>query len=92
VETYSFLWGPRKAVAAWLAFMAKGSALAVLAASRTDALAPVASATCVCFALAVLTVVAFLRNPKHDAGKRFNTLSGLWTLALFLSLGLGSVY
>jgi 4-hydroxybenzoate polyprenyltransferase len=92
VETYSFLWGPRKAVAAWLAFMAKGSALAVLAASRTDAHTPVAAATGVCVVLAVFTSVAFLRKPGHDGGKRFNTLSGLWTLALFLSLGLGSVY
>jgi 4-hydroxybenzoate polyprenyltransferase len=92
VETYSFLWGRPRAVAAWLGFMAAGSALAVLAASRTDALAPVAAATGVCLVLAVLTSFAFLRNARHDGGKRFNTLSGLWTLALYLSLGVGSIY
>ncbi|MGA7950806.1 MAG: UbiA family prenyltransferase [Thiobacillaceae bacterium] len=92
VETYTVVWGLRGAVTAWLAFMAAGSALAVLASSGTDALAPVAVATSVCFVLAVLTSATFLRNASHDGGKRFNTLSGLWTLALFLALGLGSVY
>jgi 4-hydroxybenzoate polyprenyltransferase len=92
VETYSFLWGLRGAVTAWLAFMAAGSALAALAASRIHALVLVGGATGACLVLAALASAAFLRTARHDGGKRFGTLSGLWTLALFLSLGLGSVY
>ena len=92
VETYTFLWGRRGAVTAWLAFMAAGSALAALAASMTHALASLAVAMGACLVLAVLASVAFLRNAAQGSGKRFNTLSGLWTLALFLSLGLGSIY
>jgi hypothetical protein len=72
--------------------MIAGSALAMLAATRTDALVPVAVATCACLIAGALVSASFLRNPAQDSGKRFNTLSGLWTLALFLALGLGSVY
>ena len=92
VETYSFLWGRPRAVATWLLFMLTGSALALLAAARTDALAAVAGAIGVCLVLAALTSASFLRHPARGSGKRFNTLSGLWTLALFLALGLGSVF
>jgi 4-hydroxybenzoate polyprenyltransferase len=92
VETYSVLWGRTRAVAAWLLFMIAGSALAMLAATRTDALVPVAVATGTCLIAGALVSIAFLRNPAQGSGKRFNILSGLWTLIVFLALGLGSVF
>ena len=90
VETYTFLWGARRALMAWLAFMLAGSALALLAAAQVGALLPVLLALGTTLVLAVAAAVAFLRNPRPGAGSRFNLLSGLWTLALFLSIGLGA--
>ena len=92
VETYTFLWGVRRAVAAWLAFMTAGSVVALFAASRVHAVVPVAISLGLTIALAVLVSAGFLRNPGPLSSKRFNSLSGLWTLALFLSLGLGALF
>lgn len=88
VETYSRLWGMRRAVTAWLVFMATSAALAMLAAVRLDALLPMVILTSLVFTLAVAASAAFLRHPRPAAGKRFNALSGLWTLSLFLGLGI----
>ena len=92
VETYTVLWGARRALAAWLGFMTTGSAFAVLAASRIQAATFVAILLGAVLLLAILGAVAFLRSPGPGGGTRFNRLSGLWTLILFLSLGLGAIY
>jgi len=88
VETYSRLWGMRGAVTAWLMFMATGGVLAMLAAERLHALLPMVILTSLMLTLAVAASAAFLRHPRAAAGKRFNALSGLWTLSLFLGLGI----
>jgi 4-hydroxybenzoate polyprenyltransferase len=90
VETYSALWGTGRAVASWLAFMAAGGILAILAAARINAALPVAAVTGFVFSLSVALSVPFLRNPRPGGGRRFNSLSGLWTLGVFLGLGIGS--
>jgi hypothetical protein len=60
----------------------------VRAAARIDTLLPMAIVTLVAFALAVASAALFLRHPSPAAGRRFNTLSGLWTLGVFLGLGI----
>jgi 4-hydroxybenzoate polyprenyltransferase len=92
VETYSALWGARRAVAAWLAFMAASGVLAVLAAAGIGAARLEGAITAGVFTLAVAQSVVFLRHPRAGSGSRFNSLSGLWTLGLFLGLGIGSRY
>lgn len=90
VETYTALWGAPRALAAWLAFMACASALAMYAAAQVDAAPGVAVPVAVVLVIAAIAAVLFLRTPGHS-GKHFNALSGLWVVALFLSLGFGAL-
>ena len=91
VETYTVLWGVRGAVTAWLVFMATSGSLAMLAAARLDTFLPMAIVTSLVLMLAVVTSTSFLRHPRPTGGGRFNTLSGLWTLGLFLGLGVSAL-
>ncbi|MGB7932587.1 MAG: UbiA family prenyltransferase [Gammaproteobacteria bacterium] len=91
VETYSELWGVRGAVTAWLGFMATSGSLAMLAAAGLDTFLPMAIVTTLVLMIAVATSTTFVRHPRPAAGGRFNTLSGLWTLGLFLGLGISAL-
>jgi 4-hydroxybenzoate polyprenyltransferase len=87
VQTYSFLWGRRRAVLAWLAMMSTTGGCAALAAARIQFVRPVAAATGTVLLLSAVAGAGFLRHPNPGTGKRFELLSGLWTLVLYLSLG-----
>ncbi len=87
VQTYSFLWGRRTAVMAWLAMMAATAGCATMAA-RNIAFAPqVAVTLSAVFFIGSVVATGFLRSPVPGSGKRFELVAGLWTLALYLSLG-----
>lgn len=87
VQTYSVIWGRRNAVFAWLLAMTITAASAVVAAAHIGFVAPVAGVLGLIVACAIVTGMAFLRRPAAKAGKRFEALSGLWTLSLYLALG-----
>lgn len=88
VQTYSVLWGRPVAVAAWLGVIAATTMCAVLAARKIHFALPVAVATGTVLAAAAVAAAGFLRNAKPGSGKRFEILAGVWTLVLYLSLGL----
>jgi 4-hydroxybenzoate polyprenyltransferase len=88
VQTYSFLWGRRTAALAWLGAMTATALCAVCAGGRIQFAVPVAIVTAILLVFAAGTAVHFLNTPKAGSGKRFELISGLWTLALYLSLGL----
>ena len=85
VETYSVLWGRNGAVKAWLLAMFLTGSAAVIASSKIDFLAPVAVVLGVLLLVSAVVGWRFLNMPK--SGKAFEALSGLWTLCLYLSLG-----
>lgn len=87
VETYSVVWGRRGAVLAWLAAMAVAGAFALAAAREIRFVLPVACVLAVLAGAAAAVAIAYLRAPAPGTGKRFELLSGLWTLALYLSVG-----
>jgi 4-hydroxybenzoate polyprenyltransferase len=88
VETYSALWGPRRAAAAWVAMVAATAVLATLAAHRAGAALPVGAVLAAGAAAALGVSVAFLAHQRPGAGKRVELASGLWTLLLYGSLGI----
>ena len=88
VQTYSMLWGRPVAVGIWLSVIAVTAMCAVLAARRIDFGLLVGVTTGTVLAVAVIAAAGFLREPKPGSGKRFEMLAGVWTLALYLSLGL----
>lgn len=88
VDTYSRIWGSGPAVAAWLGAMIATFVLAVIVAGTLRATVLVGGVLVVCLLLAVGVCAAFLRSPKAKRGKWIETIAGVWTLALYLGLGL----
>jgi len=87
VNTYSALWGLRRASLAWTACLTANLGFALAAASRTDSLMPSAILLLCFFAAAASRGLALLRQPSTQNAKRLELASGLWTLAMYLTLG-----
>jgi len=87
VQTYTVIWGRRGATTGWLIAMALTYLFAVLGAARIDFALPVAIILGVMLLAAVTTVLFFLRQPTPRYAKLFEPLSGVWTLILYLGLG-----
>jgi hypothetical protein len=85
VETYSALWGRTAAARAWLLAMALTGVSALIAAHKIGFLAPVAAVLGGLLTGSVLVALRFLQRPT--TGKAFEVLSGVWTLCLYLLLG-----
>ena len=87
VNTYSAIWGPRTAVFVWLAALLTTVGCAVLAAAQIDFLIPVAVVLSMLLLTAGLVAWRFLSEPTSRRSKRIETLSGVWTILLYLSIG-----
>jgi len=88
VDTYSKLWGRRRAAVAWLGVMLACVVAAGVAAAVIRFLALVAVVLLTLLAMAVWQVRHYLAQPTSRVAKRFELLSGMWTLAVYLSTGL----
>ncbi|MEM9066828.1 MAG: UbiA family prenyltransferase [Planctomycetota bacterium] len=88
VETYSVLWGRRVAVLAWLGLMAATAACAIWVATYLGTELILTVVLGGLFLLSALIGRRFLEDPKPGAGKQLEKMSGLWTLGLYLGLGL----
>lgn len=86
VETYSRLWGKSGGTAVWLAAMLATLTCAALAAHAIGFLVPVVCALAAILAITVATLPRYLRGNMH--GKKLEALSAIWTLVLYLMLGL----
>lgn len=90
VETYSFLWGCKKATVAWLSMVL----LTGLCAIGASYYLPKPFFTILIIFVTVymipciLKTVSFLKNPENGKGKDFENLSGIFTLLVYLLLGL----
>jgi len=85
VETYSALWGRRKAIGAWLGMMSATAVGAIMAASWIGFVLPLAVALGGILCASFIFALRFLKSPR--SGKPFEILSGVWTLGLYLMLG-----
>lgn len=88
VDTYSRVWGRRGAVAAWLSAIALTAAFALFAAWQIHSLL-VAAIFLSILALAAATIaVRYLSSPLTSRAKAIEIMSGIWTLMMYLNLGL----
>ncbi len=87
VETYSRLWGGRRAPGVWLGLLAVTMGFAVLTAAAIDFVIPMLVVCGMMLGLAVVVTGRFLRRFPDGSGKPFEAFSGAWTLVLYLSLG-----
>lgn len=88
VDTYSAVWGRRRAVAAWWIALLTTGIFAIVAAEQIEFLMPVCGAVGLVLAAAVMVGARFLREPVPSRSKWFEIVSGIWTLTVYLSLGL----
>ena len=86
VETYSRLWGKSGGAAVWLVAMAATLATAGLAGAAIGFAVPVVIALGIVLVAAVALAVGYLRGGL--SGKKLETLSAVWTMTLYLMLGL----
>jgi len=89
VRTYTVLWGRPRALLAWLGAMVISGAMGVFAAHRVGVTLPVAICLGVVLLLAIKSADGFARRPTSKGAKWIELTSGVWTLALYLSLGVG---
>ncbi|HVO82860.1 MAG TPA: UbiA family prenyltransferase, partial [Syntrophobacteria bacterium] len=87
VETYSALWGRRRAIRAWLAASALASLFILVAAGRNQFAVPMAVLLAVLLACEAASARRFLRSPARGSGKRIDRISGISTLLLHLGMG-----
>lgn len=87
VRTYSHLWGHRNATLVWLAALLATGTTAGFAAARIGNLRPEAAVLGVLLGMAVALAWRFLAVPIPGRARLLNHFSGLWTLVLYLSLG-----
>lgn len=85
VETYSVVWGRGRAVAAWWVVLILTGAAAVVTSAKISFLLPVV------VVLGVLLLAAGAVGSLHlrdrIGGRAFEAVSGVWTLSLYLMLG-----
>ncbi len=87
VNTYTALWGIRRAALAWSLALTGNLGAALLAAARRNSLAPAALILLPAYALALSVPLRFLRRPESRTARAFERTSGIWTLLLYLTLG-----
>jgi hypothetical protein len=85
VETYSRLWGRRGGAAVWVGSLVATLACAAMAAAAIGFMVPVVAALGLVMMAALAMLPGYLRGSL--AGGRLETLSALWTLVLYLLLG-----
>jgi hypothetical protein len=89
VDTYTSAWGPRVAPGSWLAALLLTSALA------WAALIAIGAGSAELALLVLLTLVTavpalrFLSRPRSSASRGIELASGVWTIAMYLLLGVG---
>jgi 4-hydroxybenzoate polyprenyltransferase len=87
VETYSFLWGSRNAVLAWLGALAASAAFACVAARGIHVAQLMVSLLLPALLATAIAASAFLADRRKGRGKWIESLSGLWVLLTYLTLG-----
>jgi 4-hydroxybenzoate polyprenyltransferase len=87
VETYTFLWGRPKALAAWLAAMFLTAVFAWRGALLVGFAIPVAWLLAALLFAAASLALSFIRAPSAGRGKQIENFSGIWTLSMYLGLG-----
>ena len=88
VETYSRLWGRRRATSAWLVALGLSAACAVSAAQYVEISRLALTALGLLGATAILVAFRYLRVPEVVHAKRIEHFSGFWVLAVYSIVGI----
>ena len=87
VDTYSVLWGRKRATYAWLGSVMITAFFAWIGASRIGFGLPVLIVLSLLLFIGSILSVLFISNPLPGRGRWIEHYSGVWTLLMYLSLG-----
>jgi 4-hydroxybenzoate polyprenyltransferase len=87
VETYSALWGCRRSAVVWLAVLWTAAGGAWLAARQVRFALPAAGILALVALAATAVAVRYLRRPRTERARWIERVAGLWTMAMYLSMG-----
>ena len=87
VETYSKLWGPKRAAAVWLVFIAIALLLLLGVGWATNAFLPIAVLGLAGAFACLWAGRGYAGNPTVEAEKRIDTFAGLWVFLCYASAG-----
>ncbi len=88
VETYTAMWGIPRAVGAWLLALISTACFILLAAWKIDFFLPVLMVAGALLLLASAYSFVFIRKRSNKLAKGFEAASGVWTLFMYLMLGI----
>ena len=88
VETYTAAWGRPRAVGNWIVALALAAASAAMASRGVQLGVTVAALGACALLVAVLSGARFIQAPVAGSGKRFELFAGVWTLVMYLSVGI----
>jgi len=88
VETYTALWGIHKAVYVWLLNLSLTALAAWMAALKTGFGLPVSLLLAGLLGLALILGLKFIKSPTPRLAKGIENFSGIWTILMYISLGL----
>ncbi|VAW98578.1 putative membrane protein [hydrothermal vent metagenome] len=95
VETYTIIWGRKRAIAVWLAAMIVTAISASAAALLIDFFNYIIVLLAILIVIAVFLAIRFLQEPNSKRAGWIEKMSGIWTLLMYLNLGvvpLGLIY
>lgn len=87
VDTYTAMWGIPKATGAWVITLMLNFTAATMAANNTGSLTFTVPLLLIFLLPTLWTGVRFIRQPTSKHAKTIETLSGIWTLAMYITLG-----
>ena len=91
VETYSALWGARRAAQAWLLAVFMTAAAAWTASARIGTEHPALLMLGVLVITCGVVALRFAKDGRSGAGKSIEVMAGVWTLLMYIGFGSGSV-
>lgn len=92
VQTYTAMWGRRRAVTAWLVALVVTASFALLAAREINCVLPVYIMLAALLIAASIISRQFIAHPVSPQAKAFEAVSGIWTLVMYLSLGAAPLF
>jgi hypothetical protein len=88
VETYSALWGLPGALRVWLAAVGATALAAWQAASRIGFDVPMAGLLAILVSFCGIAAIGLRNHPSAGRGRTIETASGIWTVMMYLGLGI----
>jgi len=88
VETYTVLWGRGRAVSSWVSVMAVALASAVLAAREVGGGRMVLAVLGGIWLASLIAGSAFVARPTRARARWIEPLAGVWTLAMYVAVGI----